>query len=84
MVSIYIFGMEGCPDCEYQKKLMNDKLPQYPYDFIDIESDDLDDVILLSTHAIETIPTIVIDKNGVIFKHEGKLASHKILDVIEG
>jgi glutaredoxin len=83
-MEIIIFGMHGCPDCDYQRKLMDEKLPQYKYKFVDIESDELDDVVLLSKYSIETIPTIVIDKNGAIFSHEGKLASHKILDVING
>jgi len=70
-MEIMIFGMHGCADCDYQRKLMDDKLPQYKYKFIDIESEDLDDVILMSKHSIETIPTIVIDKNGAIFYMKG-------------
>ena len=83
-MEIIIFGMHGCPDCDFQRKIMDEKLPKYSYKFIDIESEDIDEIILLSKYDVETIPTIVIDKNGAIFKHEGKLASHKILDIIEG
>ena len=82
-MEIMIFGMHECPDCDYQRNLMDEKLPQLKYRFIDIESEELADVILMSKYKIETIPTIVINKNGAIFIHEGKLASHKILEAIE-
>ena len=83
-MEMIVFGMHGCKDCDFQRNLMDEKIPQYKYKFVDIESEDIEDVILMSKYNFDTIPTIVIEKNGVIFLHEGKLASHKILDVIEG
>ena len=84
-VTIKLFGSEGCPDCEEQKSILGD-LP-YGYKFIDIDSDDDEEVIEIMKYEIDEIPTILVSKEtdgkSRFFRHCGILAGHKIEQFIE-
>lgn len=79
-ITIKLFGSEGCPDCEQQKEIL--KSTSYPFDFINVDSEDEKEIIEVLKYEIDNIPTLVVTKeeNGKkrFFRHCGILASHKI------
>lgn len=82
MREIIVFGSPKCSDCMMQKTVLDNKV-DHPYKFIDIESEEIDDIVLLSKYNIDDIPTIVIaDEDHIVLKHGGVLASRKILEAL--
>jgi glutaredoxin len=84
-VAITLYGSPGCPDCEEQKEILA-TLP-YPVKFIDIESEDEEDLVEIMKYEIDDIPTIIVIKEynekRRFFRHCGILAAHKIQQFID-
>ena len=77
MLSIKVFGIEGCEDCETQRRML--KKSGRDYEFFDIMGDSSE----VESAGIDEVPTIIIEKNGKKFRHCGILSAHKIEEAIK-
>ena len=83
MKEIILFGVTDCHDCAKQKEVL--AKTKFPYKFIEIDTDDIHEMILMNQLEIDDIPTIVImEGEEPVFKHSGVLASRKIIEAMEG
>jgi len=82
MKNIILFGIKGCHDCAKQKQVL--AKTEYEYRFIEIDTDDISDMILMNQLEVDDIPTLVImSDDECVFKHKGVLASRKIIEAME-
>lgn len=82
MYKIYIFGIADCPDCNEQKEIIDEFFGEGNYSFINIESEDIDDMKMMAKYEVDEAPTtIILKKNGDklrVFKHSGVIAANKL------
>jgi hypothetical protein len=81
MLSVYLFGAHDCQDCAEQKDILNNLFGDN-YFFINIESEDEEDLLLMSKYEIDETPTVVIIKNDNgkerKFRHCGVISESKL------
>lgn len=82
MYKIYIFGIDGCPDCNDQKEIIDGFFGEGNYGFINIESEDIDDMKMMAKYEVDEAPTtIILKKSGdklKVFKHAGVISANKL------
>jgi len=86
-IEIILFGIEDCPDCLKQKSILEEEFGDGGYKFVDIESDSVSDLMLISKFEIDSAPSIVIiKKEGEAerkFRHVGIISASKMQQFIE-
>ena len=80
MFEIFLFGVEDCPDCIEQKRILDEYFPKYQ--FVNIESDSLEDLQIISKFEVDDIPTVIValESKGKqrTFRHCGIIAPGKL------
>lgn len=87
-LQLILFGADGCEKCADQKEILNTYFPEYQYEFISLESTDIEDLSKIALYSIDDIPTLVIianhDEKQKIYRHKGIIGPTKLNDFIEG
>ena len=82
MCRIVLFGISDCPDCSDQKEILEDVFGIDSYDFINLDSEEVDDLLLMAKYEVDDAPTtIVIKKDGDkarVFRHAGVISANKL------
>jgi len=87
MFKIVFFGSDGCPDCETQKRIINDSFEKEDVKYIDIDSNYDSDQELMAKYKIDSPPSLLIIKQSPsgsrIFRHVGIISASKLRKFIE-
>jgi len=86
MFKILLFGVDGCPDCEQQKKILSENFNE-DWSYIDFDSRIESDQALIAQYDITKPPTLLVikqsnDGKNRVFRHVGMLSSNKIREFV--
>ena len=87
-LQLILFGADGCEKCAEQKEFLDTYFPEHHYEFISLESTDIEELQKIAHYSIDDIPTLVIvatdgDKKK-IYRHKGMISPQKLNEFIEG
>lgn len=88
MFKIVLFGADGCPDCETQKKMLYKNFNINDIKYVDFDSNEDSDQELMAKYDITIPPSLLIIKqedNGKskIFRHVGIISASKLKKFID-
>lgn len=87
MHKIVLFGLDGCPECDTQKRILNDNFGE-DWHYIDIDSDYDSDQELMAQYDIDDPPSLLViksmpDGKSKVFRHVGIISASKLMKFID-
>lgn len=87
MYKIVLFGVDGCPDCEEQKRILN-KNYEGNWTYVDIDSHIASEQELMAKYEIFDPPSLLIikrtqDGKSRVFRHVGIISASKMNKFID-